>query len=287
VDTIHALVAAARARLRDAGIPGDEAELDARLLAEHALGWTTERYFADSRAAAPPEFEAAFAALVARRAAREPFAYIVGREEFWGLEFEVTPAVLIPRPETELLVELATGRCPPKTRVTIADVCTGSGCVAIAMAHERPDVSVRATDISNAALEVARRNASRHGVAARIDFSRADLLDGPDDLAGPFDLIVANPPYVAERDRSTLQPEVVDHEPGIALFAGSDGLDAIHRLLPEAAARLRSGGTLLFEFGFGQDEAVERLISSAAGLRMIELRRDLAGIPRVAVVERE
>src|SRR5262249_60887751 len=123
----------------------------------------------------------------------------------------------------------------------------------------RPDVTLRATDISTAALDVARRNAARHGVSARIGFSRSDLLEGCDET---FDLIVANPPYVAERDRSTLQPEVLDHEPGIALFAGGDGLDAIRRLLPAAAARLKPAGALLFEFGFGQDDAVAELISS-------------------------
>jgi len=230
------------------------------------------------------EFAVRFDALVARRAAREPFAYIVKNEEFWGLAFETTPAVLIPRPETELLVELAIGRCPAAARLRIADVCTGTGCVAIAIAHDRPHVSLLAIDISDAALAVARRNAGRHGVSSRVDFWKGDLLDAVD---GPFDLIVANPPYVAERDRATLQPEVVDHEPAIALFAGDDGLDAIRRLLPQAVARLKNGGALLFEFGFGQDEAVERLISSTPGLRMIELRRDLAGIPRVAIAARE
>lgn len=221
---------------------------------------------------------------MARRVAREPFAYIVRREEFWGLPFEVTPAVLIPRPETELLVEVAIAHCPPDAHPQVADVCTGSGCVAIAIARERPRASLRAIDISIDALEVARRNAGRHGVSARIDFVRGDLLGGAD---GPFDLIVANPPYVPERDRAALQPEVVDHEPGVALFAGDDGLDAIRRLLPESAARLKPGAALLFEFGFGQDDEVARLISSTPRLRMIELRRDLAGIPRVAVAMRE
>jgi release factor glutamine methyltransferase len=276
-------VIAARQRLRDAGIPPDEADLDARLLAEHALGWTTERYVAESRTAPPPGFAGTFDALVARRAAREPFAYIVGTEEFWGLAIEVTPAVLIPRPETELLVEFALERCPAGEEMLIADVCTGTGCVAIAIAHERPAVRARATDVSDAALAVARRNAARHGVAGRIEFSRADLLSG---IHGPFALIVANPPYVPERDRALLQPEVVDHEPAIALFGGDDGLDQIRRLLPQASACLKPGGALLFEFGFAQDEAVERLISQTPGLKMIGLRRDLAGIPRVAVATR-
>jgi len=277
-------VTAARARLRAAGIPSHEAELDARLLAEHALGWTTERYVEDARTPPPAGFVGRFDALVERRAAREPFAYIVERQEFWGLPFEVTPAVLIPRPETELLVELAIARCPPDAPCRIADVCTGSGCVAIAIARERPRARIDATDISDRALEVARRNAVRHGVSSRVALSRSDLLDA---VAGPFDLIVANPPYVSERDRPKLQPEVADHEPGLALFAGDEGLDVIRRLLPEASARLRKGGVLLFEFGFGQDEAIENLISATPGLTMLELRCDLAGIPRVAVAERE
>ena len=276
-------MAAARRRLRDAGIPADEADLDGRLLAEHVLGWSTERYVAESHAAAPRGFDERYDRLIARRAAREPYAYIVGTQEFWRLRFAVTPAVLIPRPETELLVELALERCAAGAPLRIADVCTGSGCVAIAIAHERKDVTVVASDISEAALEVARRNAGRHGVGARVFFTRADLLDG---IAGMFDIVVANPPYVAERDRPTLQPEVVDHEPGAALFAGDDGLDAIRRLVPQSTERLRPGGTLLFEFGFGQDAAVERLISSTHGLKMIELRRDIAGIPRVAIAVR-
>ena len=283
METIHAQVSAARARLRAAGIPIDEAELDARLLAEHVLGWTTELYFAEAQSAVPPGFCDRFDPLIARRAAREPFAYIVERQEFWGLAIEVTPAVLIPRPETELLVELALARCPSNAPATIADVCTGSGCVAIAIARERPAVSIQACDISDAALAVARRNSTRHGVAARIAFTRADLLNG---ISGPYDLIVANPPYVSERDRPKLQPEVVEHEPDLALFGGDDGLDVVRRLLPQASACLRTGGAMLFEFGFGQDEDIERLISSTPGLTMAGLRPDLAGIPRVAVATR-
>lgn len=191
--------------------------------------------------------------------------------------------MLIPRPETELLVELVLARCDRDEPARIADVCTGSGCVAIAIARERPRAGIDATDISEAALDVAKRNAARHDVASRVAWKNVDLLDG---LSGPFDVIVANPPYVAGRDRPTLQPEVVDHEPGVALFAGDDGMDVIRRLLPQAAALLRTGGTLLFEFGFGQDAAVADLISSTRSLKMIDLRRDLAGIPRAAVAIR-
>jgi len=281
--SIRARVDAARHRLRGAGIPSDEADLDARLLAEHVLGWTTERFFTDANQDEPPEFAAKLQALVDRRVAHEPFAYIVGHEEFWGLRFEVTPAVLIPRPETELLVELALAEIPRDAAPDIADVCTGSGCVAVSIAHERAAVAIVATDTSEPALEVARRNATRHRVADGIRFRRADLLDG---LDGPFNLIVANPPYVAERDRPTLQPEVVDHEPATALFAGDDGLDVIRRLLPQAETRLRPGGLLLFEFGFGQADAVAQLISRTPGLTMVALRRDLQEIPRVAIARR-
>jgi release factor glutamine methyltransferase len=282
--TIHDHVAAARAQLRDAGISKDEADLDARLLAEFVLGWTTERFFTAAHQQDPDGFAGRFQALVERRAAREPLAYIVGRQEFWGLSFEVSPAVLIPRPETELIVEAALDLLQPADRsVVVADVCTGSGCIAVAFAHERPAARVVAADISDAALDVARRNAAAHGVASRIEFRRADLLDG---LDGPFDLIAANPPYVAERDSPGLQPEVRDYEPAVALFGGFDGRALMARLIPQAAERLRPRGYLLFEFGFGQDENVEELIARTSGLRLIDLRRDLQGIARTAVVQR-
>lgn len=281
--TIHARVVAARQRLRDAGIPSDEAELDARLLAEHVLGWTTERYFTDAAEKEPAGFAARFDELIARRAAREPYAYIVGHQEFWGLQFEVTPAVLIPRPETELLVQIATERFAAGASIRLCDVGTGSGCIAIAIARERPDAEIIATDVSGAALAVAARNAVRHGVSSRIPFVHADVLR---DIGRPFDAIVSNPPYVPERDRAATQPEVRDYEPPIALFAGEDGLDEIRRLVEAAPPRIKPGGCLIFEFGFGQDDAVGELISRTAGLKMIELRRDLQGIPRAAVAER-
>jgi release factor glutamine methyltransferase len=281
--TIARSVVEARQRLRAAGIPPDEADLDARLLAQHALGWSTERYVADANEPASLAFAARFDSLVTRRAAREPFAYIVGYEEFWGLRIDVTPAVLIPRPETELLVELSRDECRAKPRMLVADVCSGSGCVAVAIARECNTASVVATDVSQAALAVARHNAARHRVADRIRFVEADLFDAH---SGPFDLVVANPPYVAERDYSTLQPEVRDHEPAVALVAGADGLAVIRRLVADAPARLRPGATLLFEFGYGQSDAVAELISTTGGLTMVGLRPDLQGIPRVAVARR-
>ncbi len=280
--TIRLRVAEARERLRRAGIGPDEADIDARLLAEHVLGWTTERFFIDGSAPPPAGFDDRFEALVARRAAREPFAYIVGAREFWGLRFEVTPAVLIPRPETELIVEAVLELVNDAVAVRIADVGTGSGCLAVPIARERPQSSIVATDISEEALAVARRNADRHGVAGRIQFRHTDLLDG---IAGPLDLVISNPPYVREIDRADIQSEV-RWEPSGALFAGDEGLDVIRRLLPQAASRLTPGGTLIFEIGFGQADAVAELISAAPGLTMCELRRDLQGIPRVAVAKR-
>ena len=277
--TVQRLVAAARQELRDAQLSEAEADLGSRLLAQHLLGWTTERFLIDSRGPEPAGFADEYAALVARRAAREPLPYIVGYREFWGLKFEVTPAVLIPRPETELIVGAAVELQPDAgAPVAIADIGTGSGCVAVAIATERPAASVVATDISSAALDVARRNAVAHGVADRIQLLEADLLDG---VTGTFDLIVANPPYVRARDGVALQPEV-QQEPSVALFSGPDGLDAIARLVDQAPARLRAGGHLVFEFGFGQDVEIEKLID-ASRFTLVRLLRDLQGIARTAV----
>jgi release factor glutamine methyltransferase len=245
------------------------------------LGWTTERFFVDEGTAAPPDFDTRYNAVVARRAAREPFAYIVGRQEFWELSFEVSPAVLIPRPETELIVESAIAALEGLSAPRVADIGTGSGCLAIALARERA-VTVVATDLSEEALAVARRNADRLGAGARIAFCRTDLLDGVDER---FDLIVSNPPYVCERDRAGIQPEV-RYEPAQALFAGDDGLDVIRRLIPAATARLKPGGRLMFEFGFGQADAVSRLIADFSGLQLMTVRRDLQDIPRVVIARR-
>ena len=282
--TLHERVAAARQHLRAAGISLDEADLGARLLAEHVLGWDATQFFTSANRPPPDDFQSAYMRLVERRAQREPLAYITNRQAFWDLVFEVSPAVLIPRPESELIVEAALQLYPSSAgALAIADVCTGSGCLAVALARERSAARVIATDISGAALDVARRNAERHGVADRIRFVRGDLVDP---VADPVDLIVCNPPYVASRDRTGLQPEVRDYEPEIALFGGSDGLQIITRLVDRAPARLRAGGYLIFEFGFGQDDAIETLIGNAPGLRMMGLRRDLRGIARTAVVER-
>ncbi len=171
--------------------------------------------------------------LVARRVTREPLAYIVGHREFWGLDLEVNPAVLIPRPSTELIVEAILELFPlQQAPLNVVDVCTGCGCVAVALAHERPAAAIVATDISEQALAVARRNAVRHGVADRVSFRHGDLLAGID---GTFDAILANPPYVLDRARPALQPEVRDHEPSVALFGGADGMTLLNRLVARSA----------------------------------------------------
>ena len=284
VPTIQERVATARQTLCDAGIGAQEAGFSARVLAEHVLGWSTARYLTSAHESEPPQFAERYDVLVARRAAREPSAYITGLKEFWGLPLEVSPAVLIPRPETELIVEAALERFGRRREaLAVADAGTGSGCLAIALARGLPGASVVATDISQDALDVARRNAVRHGVGGRIRFVRADLLAGVD---GPFDLIVGNPPYVRTGDGPALQPEVRDYEPAVALFGGVSGIELVTALVTQAAARLRPGGTLMFEFGFGQDEAVEDLLAGTPELVFEELRRDLQGIARTAVVTR-
>jgi release factor glutamine methyltransferase len=268
-----------------AGIGSEEAGSSARLLAEYALGWDRARFLTLAHEPEPPDFAKLYAALVRRRATREPSAYITGQKEFWGLSFEVSSDVLIPRPETELIVEAALelfGRDCERA-MTIADAFTGSGCLAIALASELHGASFVATDISDRALDVARRNAVRHRVADRICFKRINVLDGAD---GPFDLIVANPPYVRQGDEPALQPEVREYEPAVALYGGDSGLDFVATVVEQSAARLRSDGYLMFEFGCGQDPAVEELIQKAEGLTMVALRRDLQGVARTAIARR-
>jgi len=267
------------------GVAADEAEIDARLLAEHLLGWDAARFFASADAPPPEDFSGKYGALVDRRARREPIAYITGRQEFWGLTFDVKPAVLIPRPETELVVEIALELyADPALPMPIADVCTGSGCIAVAIASERPQARIIATDISQPALQVAAKNAAKHGVDARVRFVRTSLLDN---IADRFRMIVANPPYVPNGDRPALPPEVRDHEPMLALLAGSDGLDVIRGLLAQAGDHLHSGGALVFEIGYGQSDAVSTLISITPGLTMVDVRNDLQGIPRTVIVRRD
>ena len=273
---------AARARLEGAGLTTADASLDAEVLARHALGWDRAELLARRRDPEPAGFDEGFTRLIARRAAREPVAQIIGLREFWGLDFEVSRDVLTPRPESEMIVEEALAFASEHACRTVVDVGTGSGCLAVAIASERPDLPVYATDISECALVVARRNAGRHGVAGRITFLHGDLFAG---LPAPADLVVSNPPYVPDRDAGHMQPEVVRHEPHTALFGGSAGLDIVGRIFVEAAGHLAPGGRLIVEFGFGQEEGVTAL-AEEAGWRVVRVREDLQGIPRTLVLAR-
>jgi release factor glutamine methyltransferase len=280
---INALVADARRRFRAAGIQQDEAALDARLLAQHVLGWDGTRLLTHGDEPAPPELLRDLEPLVQRRIAREPLAYIIGCREFWNLAIEVTPAVLVPRPETELLIEIALDRLDHRQPIRLLDLCTGSGCLAVALAREFPRATVVASDVSADALAVAKRNIARYGLAARVQCVCADLFAG---VAGPFDLIVSNPPYVPIRDASQLQQEVRKYEPPVALFGGFDGLQVVRRILTEAPAMLADEGTLIFEFGAGQDSAIAETIERIPSLTLTAIERDLQDIPRAAVVTR-
>lgn len=262
-------------RLRDAGV--DSARLDAEVLLALALGIDRAGLYARLRASVPAATERHFAALLDRRAGREPVAYITGTQEFWSLPFAVTPAVLIPRPETERLVELVSRlSAAAGDALTVCDVGTGSGCVAVAILRELPAARVVAVDISAAAVALAARNAAAHGVADRISVVASDLFDALDPLAR-FDLIVSNPPYLSPDD--PVLPELA-FEPSVALVAGADGLAVIRRLIAAAAPRLRAGGWLVMELGCGQEAAVCEL-AEAAGFEQIDVEPDLAGIPRV------
>lgn len=279
--TINARIAEARHRLFGAGIDHRESALDARLLAQAVLGWDTTKILTAGDEIEPPAFSAQYDELVTRRAHREPLPYITGIKEFWNLRFEVSPAVLIPRPETEGLIEAVNERFPDKHEpLRVADVCTGSGCVAVAIAVERPEARVVAADLSGAAVEIARRNVVRHQVSDRVECVQGDLLEP---LTGLFDVIVANPPYVLAGSRTALQPEVRNFEPETALFAGSDGLDVIRRLVSDSAEWLKRDGYLMFEFGDGQEAVVREVIAASKRLRMVDVTYDLQQIARIAI----
>lgn len=251
---------------------------DAELLLLHATALPRTALYINPARALTTEQQEAFAGAIARRLAHEPLQYITGTQEFFGLALRVTPATLIPRPETELLVEAVLDGVPHDRPVAIADVGTGSGAIAIALAFRLPEARLVAVDLSEAALGVAGENARTHGVDDRIRFTHADLLAAE---PGPFDAVVANLPYVPEADRSTLHPQVREHEPPTALFAGQDGLDAYRRLIPQAANVLAAGGLLAVEFGAGQREGLANLLLT--GWQSVRFLDDLQGIPRVCL----
>ena len=219
--------------------------------------------------------------LIARRKQFEPVQYINGEREFYGLTFRVVPGVLIPRPETEHLVEAVLERIPLDAPCHIADVGTGSGAIAIALAVARPLARIAATDISVGALNIAKENAAVHGVEDRIRFREADLL--ANSALGEFDIVVSNPPYIADGERESLDAEVREYEPAQALFAGPTGLELYERLIPQAAEVLRPGGWLAMEIGAGQQLQLSRLLKDWS---QISFASDLQGIPRVALAQR-
>ena len=281
--TIHDLVQGARDRFMNAGISANLATLDAEVLARQVLGWDRARFLADRNEKASSIFLLQYEPLVARRERREPVSYILGRREFWGLPFEVGPDVLIPRPETEFIVEETIALVGKESSPLIVDVGTGSGCIAIALAREIPAARVIATDVSKHALEVARRNALSHEVANRITFVETSFLDGIEETV---DVIVSNPPYVPAVSQPALTPEVRDYEPAVAVFGGDDGLDGLRSVVEGAVRRLKPGGWLVMEFGCGQDDCVTELVKGVAGIDVLKIRHDLQDIPRTVVCRR-
>lgn len=290
--TVGQAVSLARTRLAEAGIPGHEAALDAELLLRHAARWDRATFLVNVREPLAFTLEREYGRLIDRRCTRVPVAYIRGVQEFWGREFLVSRSVLIPRPETELIVEealpYAAQRLPTcrhrSEPLRIVDVGTGSGCLAITLVNACPRALVIALDVSRAALSLAVRNAARFDTGGRLAFVQADGLTA---VGGPAHIIVANPPYVAESDAADLAPEVRDFEPPLALFGGSDGLRLIRTLVDDVAPRLVHGGVLIMEIGTGQLEAVRQLVAETHALAVAKVRADLQGIPRVVVITRE
>jgi release factor glutamine methyltransferase len=259
--------------------PSSTARRDAELLLLRVLGRDRAWLLAHPEAELTPEQARQYDSWIARRAHHEPVQYILGVQEFFGLAMRVTPAVLIPRPETEHLVEALLSRVQRDAPLRICDVGTGSGAIAVALAHELPRAKVTGLDVSSAALEVARQNAASHDVADRMRFLESDLLSA---VRGErFDAIVSNPPYVAESE--ILEPQVGDYEPRPALYAGPTGLEVYRRVIPEAHEALIPGGWLLLEIGHGQQRAMTSLL---AKWDILEFDKDLAGIPRVAIARR-
>ena len=261
----------------------EEATLEAELLVARALNIDRTHLYQRLRDQLTPQAESAFDALLQRRLAHEPTAYILGHKEFYGLEFQVTPDAIIPRPETETLVELVLecARSASALEMRIADIGVGCGAIAVALAVTLPEAAIVAIDISPQALALARRNAERHTVADRIRLREGDLLE-PLDM--PVDVIVANLPYVRTVDLEAAPPEINEHEPWLGLDGGPDGLRLIERLLRDAPPHLKPGGALFAEIGDQQGEAARTLAAAAFPQARIEIRQDLSGLDRVLVV---
>jgi release factor glutamine methyltransferase len=299
VTTVRTGLRGAIAQLESEHIPS--APLAAELLLMHTLGRDRTWLYSHPEEELDAATHEQYFSLIARRAKGVPTQHLTGHQEFWGLNFEVTPEVLIPRPETEHVIEVVLERLVNAAGDTasqrdavlcIADVGTGSGCIAVALAHELPSARITATDISAAALEVARRNAAHHGVSSRIDFIECHLLD--DLLHGSrftshesrlLDAIASNPPYIGRSEAATLPREVREHEPDSALFGGETGTEMYAPLIAQAATLLRPDGILVLELGHNSAEHVARLLSAPAWSDL-SLTHDLAGIKRVASARR-
>jgi release factor glutamine methyltransferase len=279
-------------QLREAHVPSFT--LAAELLLLHVLNRDRTWIYSHPEEKISPADAARYFALLARRASGEPTQHLTGKQEFWGLEFEVTPDVLIPRPETEHLIEVALDRLAVREiragrkqtltgeGLQIADIGTGSGCIAVALAKELPAATIYATDISTAALAVAQRNATHHEMTNRIHFVERNLLEG---LPKLLDLIVSNPPYVGRREKETLEREVRDHEPELALYGGEEGYELYADLIAQSAAHLKPGGLLVLELGHNSLAAVQPLLDAPTWTN-VGVTNDLAGIPRVIAAER-
>ncbi len=277
---ISSAILSAADRLEKAGVAQPRRE--AASLLQYSLGRNVGFLIAH------PEYELSeserdkFDLAVSRRERREPFQLIVGRKEFYGLDFEVEAGVLIPRPETEILVEKAIELLETIERPTVFEVGVGTGCIAISILNSLPNVAVTAVDISDKALALAEQNARRHNVLDRLSLRKGDLFEG---ISEKFAMIVSNPPYISQDDAATLQPEVIDFDPPEALFSGRDGLDTITRMIQAAPRFIYPGGYLLFEFGYGQAERVQELLKKGAWTE-VEIVNDLQGIPRTLIAKR-
>jgi release factor glutamine methyltransferase len=296
--SVRALLKQGIEQLRSTNVPSFT--LAAELLLLHAISQDRTWLYSHPEEILPEPVAEAYFALLSRRSSGVPTQHLTGKQEFWGLEFEVTPEVLIPRPETEHLIEVAldrlavreirAGRQPRLNgeNVTLVDVGTGSGCIAVTLAKELSAATVYATDISDAALAVARRNAARHGLADHIHFLHSNLLDSFSPTVGqsplPFDLIVCNPPYISLREADSLPMEVREHEPRTALFGGEEGYELYGALIPQAVQHLKPGGLLVLELGYNSLPAVEPLLDRSDWVN-VSVTKDLAGIARVISAE--
>lgn len=286
--TIAEAINRAAQKLSGCGITN--ARLDAEVLLSHILERDRAWLITHNNDGLDNERYKLFEDAIDRRSRREPLQYIIGRQEFWGLEFTVTHDVLIPRPETELLIETAINILRDANKqAMIVDLCTGSGCVAVSLAKELANARIFAVDKSSQALAVARENAQRHGVSDRIRFLEGDLYAPLEelDIRGLVDVITANPPYIRSGDLPMLQPEVRDYEPELALIAGTEGTEVQQKIIESATDLLEKHGTLIMEMGMGQAEILKRMIDEVGTYDKPEILKDLAGIDRVLVVKKK